>query len=211
MSDNSDSSISPFSYWVVEGEIAAGEYPGNQFSPNPATLISTLAHSIIALVKTGCGFWNTPSKKINNLMDMGISTFIDLTVSGERPDYGSILHAERRRRSTRTNYHRYPIVDRNIPGIRLMKEILDLIDSENSDGRTVYIHCFRGLGRTGTVVGCYLVRQGMSGDDALKKLMSLRKDVAGAFRGSPETNIQRQFVLDWSEHDDQVIDNPSIT
>lgn len=211
MSDNSESSISPFSYWVVEGKIAAGEYPGNQFSSNPATLIATFAHLIIALVKTGCRFWNTPANKINNLLDLGISTFIDLTVSTERTNYESVLHAERRRRSIRTNYQRYPIVDRNIPEIYLMKKILNFIDNEIHEGRSVYLHCFRGLGRTGTVVGCYLVRQGMSGDDALKKLMSLRKDVAGAFRASPETDIQKQFVLEWAEHDDQVIDNPSIT
>ena len=28
------------------------------------------------------------------------------------------------------------------------------------DGRKVYVHCWGGVGRTGTVVGCYLVRQG---------------------------------------------------
>ena len=201
MSDNTDSSISPFSYWVAEGKIAAGEYPGNQFSLNPATLIATIVHSVNALLKTRFRFWNTPSKKINNLLGSGITTFIDLTVLGERPNYGSALHAERRRRSIRTNYCRFSIVDRNIPKIDLMKEILDLIDNEINEGRIPYIHCFRGLGRTGTVVGCYLVRQGMTGDDALKKLVCLRSGVASAFRESPETDIQKQFVLDWARHD----------
>ena len=201
MSDNTDSSISPFSYWVAEGKIAAGEYPGNQFSLKPTTLIATTVHSIIALLKTRCRFWNTPSKKINNLLGSGITTFIDLTVQGERPNYEFVIHSERRRRSIRTNYFRFPIVDRNIPEIHLMKAILDLIDNEIHQGRIVYIHCFRGLGRTGTVVGCYLVRQGMNGDDALKKLISLRKGVAGAFRESPETDVQKQFVMDWSKHD----------
>ena len=41
----------------------------------------------------------------------------------------------------------------------------------------------------------------MNGDDALKKLISLRKGVAGAFRESPETDVQMQFVLDWAKHD----------
>ena len=79
-----------------------------------------------------------------------------------------------------------------------MKELLDLLGSEMDAGRTVYVHCFRGLGRTGTVVGCYLVNQGLSGSEALSRISELRKDVAGSFRKSPETDIQRDFVRNWS-------------
>ena len=80
-----------------------------------------------------------------------------------------------------------------------MKEILDLIDSEVFEGRSVYIHCFRGLGRTGIVVGCLLSRHGLSGAEALKRIPELRKGLAGDFRESPENDSQRQFILNWSE------------
>ncbi len=192
------SSLNPFSYWVLKGKLAAGEYPGNQFSLNAATMVATLVHQAIALFSSGFSAWNTPSWKIGNLMDSGIDTFIDLTELGERPGYGSYLHKERRRRSRRSTYYRFPITDRDVPDKGAMKELLDLLDSEMDAGRSVYVHCFRGLGRTGTVVGCYLVSQGLSGSEALSRISELRKDVAGSFRKSPETDIQRDFVRNWS-------------
>ena len=192
------SRLNPFAYWVLKDKLAAGEYLGNQFSSNVATMVATLAHQVIALYSSGFKAWNTPSWKIGNLMDSGIDTFIDLTELGERPGYGSYLHKERRRRSRRSTYYRFPITDRDVPDKGAMKELLDLLDSEMDAGRSVYVHCFRGLGRTGTVVGCYLVSQGLSGSEALSRISELRKDVAGSFRKSPETDIQRDFVRNWS-------------
>jgi len=190
--------LNPFSYWVLNGRLAAGEYPGNQCSLNAATMVATLVHQVIALISSGFRAWNTPSWKIGNLMDYGIDTFIDLTELGERPGYGSYLHKERRKRSRRSTYYRFPITDRDVPDKGMMTELLDLLGSEMDAGRTVYVHCFRGLGRTGTVVGCYLVNQGLSGPEALSRISELRKDVAGSFRKSPETDIQRDFVRNWS-------------
>ena len=191
------SRLNPFSYWVLKGKLAAGEYPGNQFSLNAATMVATLVHQVIALFSSGFRVWNTPSRKIGSLMDTGIDTFIDLTEPGERPGYGSYLHRERRRRTRRSTYYRFPIADRDVPNKGAMKELLDLLDSEMNAGRSVYVHCFRGLGRTGTVIGCYLVNQGLSGSEALSRISELRKDVAGSFRKSPETDIQRDFVRNW--------------
>ena len=39
--------INPFSYWVLRGKIAAGEYPGKQFSKNPSTFIASVVHSVM--------------------------------------------------------------------------------------------------------------------------------------------------------------------
>ena len=43
-----------------------------------------------------------------------------------------------------------------------LKHILDEIDGAILNGKTVYVHCLGGIGRTGTVVGCYLVRHGIA-------------------------------------------------
>ena len=153
--------INPFSYWVLRGKIAAGEYPGKQFSKNPSTFIASVVHSVIALFRSRFAARNSPGWKIGQLMDSGIDTFIDLTESGERPPYNMHLHTQRRKRSRRSEYYRFPIPDKNVTSLEQMKEILDLIDSEVFEGRSVYIHCFRGLGRTGIVVGCLLSRHGM--------------------------------------------------
>ena len=191
--------INPFSYWVLIGKIAAGEYPGKQFSKNPSTFIASVVHSVIALFRSRFAARNSPGWKIGQLMDSGIDTFIDLTESGERPPYNMHLHTQRRKRSRRSEYYRFPIPDKNVTSLDQMKEILDLIDSEIFEGRSVYIHCFRGLGRTGIVVGCLLSRHGMVGEKALERIPEIRKGVAGDFRKSPENEAQRRFVVDWSE------------
>jgi protein-tyrosine phosphatase len=81
----------------------------------------------------------------------------------------------------------------DVPTLAHMRWILDTIDAAVDEGRTVYIHCWGGIGRTGTVVGCYLVRQGMAGDQALQEI-TRRRGI-----GSPETESQRQMVLNWCE------------
>ena len=61
----------------------------------------------------------------------------------------------------------YGIPDRTCPSPATMTRILDRIDELLAAGEVVYVHCLAGIGRTGTVVGCWLVRHGTSGDDAL--------------------------------------------
>ncbi len=63
----------------------------------------------------------------------------------------------------------------------------------------MYVHCWGGIGRTGTVVGSWLVRHGvMAPEQALDLLTELRASDRGAgHRRSPETPEQRAFVRRW--------------
>lgn len=84
----------------------------------------------------------------------------------------------------------FAIPDLSCPSPETMTRILDRIDVLLAAGEVVYVHCYAGIGRTGTVVGCWLVRRGMSGPDALATVERLR----GA---PPETREQRRLVSDW--------------
>jgi protein-tyrosine phosphatase len=75
-----------------------------------------------------------------------------------------------------------------------------MIDQSLAAGEKIYLHCQAGIGRTGTVVGCYLVRHGLTGRAALQRLNDLRHRLPFPFL-SPETEDQRQFVLHWSENE----------
>lgn len=54
-----------------------------------------------------------------------------------------------------------------------MREILGLIDEAMAADRPVYVHCWGGVGRTGTVIGCHIAQRGLDGDAALQRLREL--------------------------------------
>jgi hypothetical protein len=134
--------------------------------------------------------------RLEALHEAGITSFVDLTEESERlTPYRPLLPAQ-------TKFVRRAIRDFDSPTADEMTETLDLIDAELSSGETVYVHCRGGAGRTGTVVGCWLVRHGLSGEAALTKISDLRRDVPEAgSRPSPETPAQRRLVLSWSTHE----------
>jgi protein-tyrosine phosphatase len=128
--------------------------------------------------------------------ESGVTSFVDLTEEHEGlPPYEALLPKDVR-------FTRRPIVDFGCPTPDQMSETLDLVDSALERGEVVYVHCMGGRGRTGTVVGCWLVRHGSSGEEALAKIESLREHVPHAtWAPSPETEEQRQLVRAWSELD----------
>ncbi len=82
-----------------------------------------------------------------------------------------------------------------------MVDILDTIDAALEEGRTVYVHCWGGVGRTGTVVGCWLVRHGRTGEEALAQVAEWWRGVEKVWRQpeSPETPEQCEYVRNWTE------------
>ena len=79
-----------------------------------------------------------------------------------------------------------------------MRSILDAIDSAMGRRLPSYVHCWGGRGRTGTVVGCHLIRPGLaSGEAALAAIERLRRKEETADKPSPETDAQRDMVRAW--------------
>ena len=84
--------------------------------------------------------------------------------------------------------------------VKKMTELLDAIDESVDAGKTVYLHCAAGLGRTGVVVGCYLVRHGMSGEEALEAIPRIRRrDIPGQTMVSPESQAQLNMIREWGQ------------
>lgn len=172
------SSLPMNTYWVVPGRFAAGEYPG-------------------ALNRKEAAY------KLRSLLEAGISRFIDLTepYEGLEP-YSEIAAEEASRLGTSVGHSRHSIVDLEVPhSPQDMVAILDAIDAALSEGETVYAHCWGGVGRTGTVVGCWLVRHGRTGDEALAQIAEWWKGMEKRYRTprSPEMPRQREYVRNWRE------------
>ena len=173
--DNEENAILD-SYWVIPERFMAGAYP--------SAIRDDEAH-----LKAG---W---------LIHNGFSFFVDLTEPGE---YGLDPYAPLLLRMTAENkntvtHKRISIRDMDTPTREDMVQILDTIDSALKSGHRVYLHCYGGIGRTGTVVGCHLVRHGMDGETALGQITTWRQNIPEGWRRSPETEEQRQFVLGWIE------------
>jgi atypical dual specificity phosphatase len=123
-------------------------------------------------------------QEVRDLVDQGVTLFLDLTRRGELEPYAPLVGAPAR-------YANRPIVDFSIPTRDGLVAILDEIDAELDAGGVVYVHCWAGCGRTGVVVGSWLVRHGVDPAEALRRIAEARG------LGCPQTLEQRIFVLDW--------------
>jgi protein-tyrosine phosphatase len=168
----------PESYWVEPDRLLAGEYPARYDS-------------------------EITRQRLDALIQAGFNTFIDLTRENETFPYLRILIEEAKLCDVQVEHLRFPIGDFGLPTPELMKDILDTIDDSLQAGRKIYLHCWGGIGRTGTTVGCYLVRRGKTGEAALAQLAQWWRTVPKSqiHVHSPETYEQAEFVRKWAKLD----------
>ena len=173
MAMHPDPSI-PESYWVQPGQLLAGAYP----------------------IRVGEAE-QTMRQRVHRFLAIGMTSFVDLTEAHECVSYFPFLMAGVSERICPPAYQRLPIRNWDVPTSPMMMRILDAIDTALAEGQSVYVHCAGGIGRTGTVVGCYLVRHGMQGEAALEEIMRLRQAMPNGRGLSPRREPQRQMVRNW--------------
>jgi protein-tyrosine phosphatase len=162
------------SYWVLPDKLLAGATPGIRNK-------------------------QSTHDRLRSLADHRINTIINLTEEDEKDHEGelfynySLSHA-----ANELTMHRFPIKDMDIPSPIGMARILALIDRELNTNRKVYIHCWGGLGRTGTVVGCFLLKKKLATPESVfKSIVELKSISILAPYDSPQTEGQREFIRDW--------------
>jgi protein-tyrosine phosphatase len=165
----------PDSYWVVDGLLLAGEYAGGE----------------------------TPARaryKLDALLDAGIRAFFDLTEHLELRPYDGLLRDLAHDRTLSVAYNRVPIRDAGVPRPADLHRLLSALKTNLDGGTPSYVHCWGGIGRTGTVIGCWLVEHGgMEGMAALEHIAELRRGTPDGRMRSPETDEQAALVLGWRE------------
>ena len=167
-------------YWVVEGRLMAGAYPG----------------------KKGSGHMGGNVEETQKLIDAGVNVFINLTKdqTGQGNNDTKLVQYDEDV-AGQAVVERYPVQDVGIPTAEEMLVVLDAIDDHLANGKTVYFHCWGGFGRTGTVLGCWLRRHGHATNASWQeKVNDLRLGAIDAqHRPSPEVPGQCHFVDRWPE------------
>ena len=160
-------------HYQVHDRLFAGEYPGS------------LAPEVT-------------QDRLKFLLEKGVQTFIDLTSPNDHLDPYEPVMLELDEGLTRYSHE---IPDLGVPKTpAVMRGILDRLRSELDAGRTCYVHCWGGIGRTGTVIGCWLKESGLDAVAALDEVQ--RRYAAGMEKVvrhpySPQTPEQIRYVKDW--------------
>ena len=123
--------MTPQHYTIEEGKLYGGEYPGMRL---PASA----------------------KERLRSLIDKGVRTFIDLTdpEDGMAP-YEGLLEELANETGTPLQRISLPVPDMGTPTTANMREIMSAIRDSIEQSPAVYVHCWGGIGRTGTVVGCW--------------------------------------------------------
>jgi protein-tyrosine phosphatase len=160
----------PRSYWVIPGKLLAGHVPTDN---DPVV----------------------SEEKIKNLLNCGIKTIINLQEENELNNQGLPFSKYYLTLPKEVSFHRKSIPDFGIPTKETMVEILRIIDESIANNKAVYVHCWGGIGRTGTVIGCFMKKNKMaSSENFIDALAYLRKNDPENHRTSPETSQQIEFV-----------------
>ena len=89
------------------------------------------------------------------------------------------------------NYLHVMSNDMGVPEFDDLIHAVDFIHRRITNNEPVLVHCLAGLGRTGTILACYLVKyQNMTADEATQKV---REERPGSIQSYPQEEIIFRF------------------
>jgi len=159
-------------WWAdAEGRVLGGEYPGDRDDPD----ITRLRLALLARA--------------------GVGTIIDLTDEEDwLTPYDEHLPAVAAEQGIELRRIAHPIPDQGVTTPERYDRIVADIEASLAEGRKVFIHCWGGVGRTGTVVGVWHVSRGCSPEQALQRIAAARRGTMKGERPSPETPVQIEAI-----------------
>ena len=83
--------------------------------------------------------------------------------------------------------------DMGVPSFDDLKSSVDYIDKKIQNKEPVMVHCLAGLGRTGTILACYLIKyEKMSAIDAIQHVREKR-------HGSIQSFVQEEMIFQYEK------------
>jgi protein-tyrosine phosphatase len=158
-------------WWVEPGRLLAGEYPGARMPEEAAEKVRLLVE------------------------EADIDSIVDLTTpaDGLRP-YQEALQVAAEKAGRPVDHYAHPIPDMGVIEQDAYDQIVARIRRETIAGRTVYLHCWGGKGRTSTVVGCLLIDGGLDYKSAIARIAKLRAGTRKAIDPCPESPSQHRLL-----------------
>jgi atypical dual specificity phosphatase len=90
-------------------------------------------------------------------------------------------------------YLHLPMPDFGVPTLEQACNFVRFVRRQRALGNPVVVHCRAGFGRTGTMLAVFLVSEGVSPEDAIRRVRQLRP-------GSIETSEQEAFIHQFASH-----------
>ena len=83
--------------------------------------------------------------------------------------------------------------DMGVPSFDDLKNSVDYVHERIQNNEAVMVHCLAGLGRTGTILACYMIKyQKMSAEDAIQHIREKR-------HGSIQSFVQEEMIFQYAK------------
>jgi len=126
-----------------------------------------------------------------NYMEAGFNKIVCLLESQEMMRLGVTLEP-RLCLELGMEFEHFPIPDRHTPSRhKPFQDLIERLYQDLQNGKNVAVHCYAGIGRTGVVAACLLIRDGMTPQAATDLLSNVRG------HNMPQTQDQYDFLLEW--------------
>lgn len=124
---------------------------------------------------------------INALEQAGINRIVCLQTSKESSSLG-LADEETVCTDIGMGFTRFAIEDFGIPGQEPLTALIDSLYTDIVKGKKILVHCKGGIGRSGLICCCVLVKSGMTAEDAIRQVSLNRQHPV------PETTEQVEMI-----------------
>ena len=124
----------------------------------------------------------TSKDEVTWLQEQGVKTIVTIREEPLDKDWVSQM-----------NYLHVLSDDMGVPTFEDLKNSVDYVYKKIQNNEPVMVHCLAGLGRTGTILACYLIKyEKMSAEDAIQHVREKR-------HGSIQSFVQEEIIFQYAK------------